>query len=262
MTDKIQVAFVDSHVHLNLVRSGSPGRIDWLRKVGCMTVSWAFGRHVSSTDDLKASLLDQQKTVHDLCKAGLPCYYLAGIHPRNIPEDMAPEKIEEVLGVFLDDPACLGIGEIGLEYADPREKEFLIAQLEMAPRIAHRDQVFGVHTPRGDKARVTREVLGVLEGFRAWSDCIVVDHCLPDTIADVLGRGFWAGVTLSPGKASFADLERIVADHPGNVGRILLNTDSGSRFNEDLCGLFRSNAYPGDIRKKLFKENAFRFFGL
>jgi len=77
-----------------------------------------------------------------------------------------------------------------------------------------------------------------------------------------LEQGFWAGITLSSGKASFEDLDQIIKDHPDSIERILLNTDSGSRFNEDLYQLYLSQAYPVDIQTLLFRENALNFFGI
>lgn len=258
----LQTAFVDSHVHLDLVYRYQPDRIDWYCQVGCLPISWAFGRYVHNVTGLQASLSKQKETVYKLRKNGLGCFYLAGIHPRNIPPDLIPEKVEEILLPFLEDPVCLGIGEIGLEFASQQEKEILVAQLEMARQISPHNKIFGVHTPRGDKAQVTLEVLAVLKGFKTWHSSIVVDHCLPDTIAGILEEGFWAGITLSSGKASSEDLNQIIKNHPDSMERILLNTDSGSRFNEDLYRLYLSKAYPADIQTLLFRDNAFAFFGI
>ena len=258
----LQTTFVDSHVHLDLVSRYQPDRIDWYRQVGCLPISWAFGRHVHNVADLKASLNKQKETIYKLRSSGLACFYLAGVHPRNIPPDLLPEKVEEILLPFLEDPVCLGVGEIGLEFANQQEKEILAAQLEMARQISQHNKIFGVHTPRGNKAQITQEVLTVLKGFKTWHRSIVVDHCLPDTIAEILKEGFWAGVTLSSGKASFEDLDQIIKDHPDSIERILLNTDSGSRFNEDLYQLYLSQDYPADIQTLLFKANALNFFGI
>lgn len=257
-----RTTFVDSHVHLDLVYRYQPDRIEWYRQVGCLPVSWAFAEHVHNVADLKAILKKQRETIHELRKKGLGCFYLTGIHPRNIPPDLIPEKIEKILMPFLEDPMCLGIGEIGLELASQQEKEIFAAQLEMARQISRHNKILGVHTPRNDKARVTREVLSILKGFKAWHRSIVVDHCLPDTISEILENGFWAGITLSIGKASVDDLNQIVKDHPNRIERMMLNTDSGIKFSEDLYRSYLSQPYPDDIQSLLYRENALNFFGI
>ncbi|MBW2602997.1 MAG: TatD family hydrolase [Deltaproteobacteria bacterium] len=260
--NRSQTTFVDSHVHLDLVYRYQPDRIEWYRQVGCLPVSWAFAEHVHNVADLKSILNKQRETIHELREGGLDCFYLTGIHPRNIPPDLIPEKIEKILLPFLEDPVCLGIGEIGLELASRQEKEIFAAQLEMAPQICPHNKILGVHTPRDDKARVTGEVLSILKEFKAWHHSIVVDHCLPDTIAGILEDGFWAGITLSIGKASFEDLNQIVKDHPNRIERMMLNTDSGIKFSEDLYRLYFSQPYPADIQTRLYRENALEFFGI
>lgn len=58
------------------------------------------------------------------------------------------------------------------------------------------------------------------------------------------------------------DLDQIINDYPESLDRILLNTDSGSRFNEDLYRAYRAGAFPADIQRQLFRENALNFFKL
>ncbi|MFH1993227.1 MAG: TatD family hydrolase [Pseudomonadota bacterium] len=258
--NSLQPEFVDSHVHLDLVYAYRSDRIEWLRRIGCLPISWAFSRYVGSVADLKVNLNAQQKAIHTIRSTGLECFYLTGVHPRNIPPDLVPEKIADILAPFLEDPVCLGIGEIGLEFGGQQEKEILAAQLSMAPEVSRRKKILGLHTPRNDKQQITQEILSVLEDFQPWCSSIVVDHCLPETIEAVLKQGFWAGITLSPVKASHEDLDQIIKHHPEYVNRMLLNTDSGSKFNEDLYRLYLSEPYPDDIQSRLFRDNALCFF--
>lgn len=255
-----RIVFIDSHVHLDTIFANHPYRIEWLKEVRCVPVSWAFGQWVGSVAGLKQHLKTQQETIHRIQESGLNCFFLTGVHPVNIPADLKPEQINEILSPFLDDSLCLGIGEIGLETADSQEKEILTAQLEMAPEVIGRGKVFGVHTPRRDKTRVTAEALTVLKGFAQWWESIVVDHCLPETIGTVLDEGFYAGVTLNPAKASIDDIGRIINDHPDRIDRIILSTDSGSGFFEDLYLFSSSTLFPENIRLRLSKENALSFY--
>jgi len=120
----------------------------------------------------------------------------------------------------------------------------------------------GIHTPRSDKLAITQEILSILESYSGLEAITVVDHCTPETIGWVLEKGYWAGVTLSPVKASFSDLGQIVERHPGHLNRIMCNTDSGSIFYEDLYDLCQSDMFSPKIRNQLVSENVFGFFRL
>ena len=260
--DRFQVAFVDGHLHLDLVSQRQPERLTWLRQVGCLPVSWAFSQRSDSAKDLRAYFSARVKTFEAVRAGGLACYHLVGVHPRNIPPDLAPEAVRDLLLPFLDDPFCLGLGEIGLEAGSPREAEILEAQLALAPEIEQRGQVLGVHTPRQDKARVLDQTLSLLAPYGRWQDRILLDHLTSDTLPAALAAGFWAGMTLSPAKCSAADVEAAAARHPDQEGRLLLNTDSGGRFFEDLYRFHQQGGLPEDLRRRLCRDNALRFFRL
>jgi uncharacterized protein len=253
---------IDSHVHLDNIRSAHPDRIEWFKTRGIVPISWSFADRIDSKTDLKIYLENKQKTIHACAENGLTCFFLAGIHPRNIPPDLNPDKISKMLLPFLEDPLCLGIGEIGLETADSREKDVLTAQLDMARAVTDRKKILGIHTPRNNKTRVTEEILSVLADYSAFCTHIVIDHCQVQTIAGVLSSGFWAGITLSPVKASEKDLKQIVGNHPDHLERLLVNTDSGTDFYEDLFRFSQSAEFSKNIKDKLLRENPRRFYNL
>lgn len=252
-------ALLDSHMHLDIVRHCHPGRIEWLREQRCAVVSWAFCPHVCGVSDLKRYLDLQADTIQTINSAGLPCRFLAGIHPRNIPDDLDPSGCADFLRPFLAHPLCLGIGEIGLETGEARETDFFIAQLETA-RAEGPDLRTGVHTPRKRKPEITRMILDVLDGFPGLHGRLVVDHCTPDTIGGVLDRGWTAGVTLSPEKSSLADLRAILKSRPESASRIMCNTDSGADFHEDLIISAKSAVFAPKVHNALFFGSASDFF--
>ncbi len=259
---KTGIAFVDSHVHLDLLYDAQPSRIPELRRAGCLPVSWAFGYGIQSTGDLETYLQAQAGTIEKINRELLPCFFLSGIHPRNIPVDLRPEDVEGLILPFLDHPLCLGIGEIGLEKGNAHEREILSAQLALAPEVAERRKIFGVHTPKGDKIRVSEQILEILKGFTAFRDRIIVDHCTVETIDEVLHAGFWAGITLSPAKSSMGDVRAIVRSHVKHLDRILLNTDSGDIFYDDLLNLVQGHGPAVEKKEDLTRKNACRFFAI
>ena len=255
-----KASFVDSHVHLDRIFAENRERISWLQGVGCLAISWAFGDGIASVSALKNYLLAKQETIHRTNKGGLSCFYLAGIHPRNVPPDLKPETIKDILAPYLDDPLCLGIGEIGLEKGNNREREVLSAQLAMARDVTGRGKVFGIHTPREHKAQMTAEILTIIEQFPPYHNSIVVDHCTLEIAGKVLDMGLWAGVTLSPINTSSEELHQIIMENPSHQDRIMLNTDSGNIFYEDLYRFYHSKDCPVDLRTKLVKGNALSFY--
>jgi hypothetical protein len=88
----------------------------------------------------------------------------------------------------------------------------------------------------------------------------VIDHCTPEIIGEVLSAGFWAGVTLSPIKASTEDVKEIVSRYGNYLSRIMLNTDSGTQFYDDLFTFIQSDELVREIKEKITRSNAERFF--
>lgn len=257
-----EIRFVDAHVHLDHLFRDRPECLHGLRRSGCFPVSWAFSKGVDSTLDLVHYLDRQARVLREIARNHLPCRYLTGVHPRNIPSDLRPGEVSGLLRPHLEDSLCVGIGEIGLETASAREIDVLRAQLDLAGEVARRGMVIGVHTPRRDKERVAERILKVLEPYRIWSHRILVDHCTPQILGRVLTAGYWAGVTVSPIKGSFEEVIWMVDRHPKSLDRIVLNTDSGSRYHDDLQRIVSSDELPERVRSALVRDNALRFYGL
>jgi len=257
----VPAAFIDSHVHLDHIITGSPDRAVWLRQVRCIPVSWSFGAAISSAAHVKDYLRGHQEIIHRLNRKGFRCFYLAGIHPRNITSDLRPGAVRDILAPYIDDTLCLGIGEIGLETGSQHERDILDAQLALTAHIVRRGKIIGIHTPRHNKPAVTRDTLLMLGQYRSYGNSIVVDHCTVDTISAVLHQGFRAGVTLSSSKTSLAELDGIVKQNPHHINRILLNTDSGTMFFEDLYRFCNTTVFPETIKTALSHDNAHSFYG-
>ncbi len=259
MDDSNQI-FIDSHVHLDHIFKENPGRIEWLKSHGFLVVSWAYSLHIESIKDLERYLQRQAETVGKLNREGLPCYFLTGIHPRNIPPDLRVLDVEELLAPYFEDPLCLGIGEIGLETGRKSEKLIFAEQLALGSRFKAKGLRIGVHTPRENKAEITLQIISILNSYPGLEDITVIDHCTSQTIAWVLKKGYWAGVTLSPTKSSLDDLEKIIGCYSEHQDRIMCNTDSGASFYEDLSKFIKDVSFSEDVRNRLGRKNAARFF--
>ncbi|MFH2044890.1 MAG: TatD family hydrolase [Pseudomonadota bacterium] len=251
---------IDSHVHLDLIEQFHPHRIKWLKEKKCIVISWSYFEGIDSISQLQHSLEFKAKCIRKHYADGLKCYYLAGVHPRSIPQDLKPEIIESLLKPYIDDPLCLGIGEIGLETFDAKEREIFIAQIELGKNFSKRGKIIGVHTSRTNKLSATESTLKILDHFTDIAPTLVIDHCSIETINLVLNAGFCAGVTLSKIKTSWDEMKKIVSTHSDKIDRIMCNTDSGTEFFEDVLQFKNSDDVPADISEKIFYLNAAQFF--
>ncbi len=257
--------FIDSHLHLDHLEEENPNRIEWLKANGCVPVSWAFSTDLESLQDLKRYLKAQADLIQKLNKKGLPCYFLTGIHPRNIPPQIKVHDVENILSPFLENPYCLGLGEIGLETGHSKEKIIFAEQLALASKFKGKGIRIGIHTPRSNKVEITFEILRILNSYPGLEAITVIDHCSLENIGYVLKAGYWAGVTLSPVKTSFRNLEKIIERYPDNLHKIMCNTDSGTSFYDDLYRLLKASkevAFTEKNIRSLTWDNAVEFFNL
>ncbi len=256
------MSLIDSHVHLDHILAGQSGRIDWLRAHHCAVVSWAWCREPESVKDLRDYLGQKQRTIHALHRQGLSCCYLAGIHPRNITHDLTAEAVVDLVAPHLEDPLCRGIGEIGLEYGSARETEILAAHLSLAADVRAAGKKIGIHTPRGNKVAVTETLLAFLATVPEIKPLSVIDHCSATTLPPVLAGGYRAGITLSPIKTDWRTLPVLTERHGKDLDRIMCNTDSGTRFYEDLVTASREARIEPHAARQIFHDNAALFFGM
>ena len=251
---------IDSHVHLDNIHRKNPERIAWMKERHIVPVSWAFANAIETVADLKQYLGQQADFIRQMNQEGFECFFLSGVHPRNIPPDLKPDMVSDLVLPFLENPRCLGIGEIGLETGSSQEKEVLAAHLELGETLKQMGKRIGVHTPRQNKAAVTAEILSVLAEYPGIEPVTVVDHCTPETIGSVLERGYRAGITLSAIKTTVSELAQIVQTHSRDLNRIMCNTDSGTVFYEDLFHLHTSDEFSPEVRERLAFGSAAEFF--
>jgi predicted metal-dependent TIM-barrel fold hydrolase len=107
---------------------------------------------------------------------------------------------------------------------------------------------------------VAQQILDLLKPYAAYKERMVIDHCTPEIIGEVLTAGFYAGVTLSPVKASAEDVKEIVSNYENYLSRIMLNTDSESPFYDNLHTFIQTDDLGREIKEQITRSNAERFF--
>ena len=157
----------------------------------------------------------------------------------------------------------LGIGEIGLNKNTKNEATVFLEHLELAIKY---DQQILIHTPHlADKYQGTKMILDMLcDDSRINPSRVLVDHVEEHTIAEVLDRGFWAGMTLYPVTKCTPDRaadmiekyggERLLANSAGDWG------PSKPTAVPDLIFEMRRRGNDESLTRKVVYENPIEFF--
>jgi len=182
-------------------------------------------------------------------KAGMEIYSAVGIHPRCIPSEWRKslEFIESYEGF-------IAIGEIGLENGNEFEIEVFEAQLKLAENM---DIPCIIHTPRNNKSEILEKTLRILEKLSFPEELAIIDHNSAESIKHVLKNGYWAGITVQPGKLSVEEALKIIENYGDE--RLIANSDTG--FSEsDMLAV--KKLYQACRNEKIVFKNALRAFRL
>ena len=164
---------------------------------------------------------------------------------------------------FLDRPNVLGIGEIGLNKNTKNESTIFLEHMELA--IQYNQQIL-IHTPHlEDKYQGTRMILDMLTSdSRIDPTRVLVDHVEEHTAAEVLDRGFWAGMTLypitkcTPQRAvdiiEICGGERLLVNSAGDWG------PSKPTAVPDLILEMRRRDHSEELIRKVVYDNPIEFF--
>lgn len=128
---------------------------------------------------------------------GIRHYTWLCINPKEAEDPGFAREVMALIPQFLDAPNVLGIGEIGLNKNTRNELAILEEQIALA--AAH-DRLILVHTPHlEDKLKGTRLIMdAIARNADIDPGRVLIDHVEEHTVAPVLDRGYWAGMTLYP----------------------------------------------------------------
>ena len=127
---------------------------------------------------------------------GIAHYCWLCINPKEAEDPAFAREVMKLIPEFLDKPNVLGIGEIGLNKNSRNELIILEEQIELAKQ---HERLILVHTPHlEDKLKGTRMTMDALVNAGIDPGRVLIDHVEEHTVAEVLDRGFWAGMTLYP----------------------------------------------------------------
>jgi predicted metal-dependent TIM-barrel fold hydrolase len=193
-------------------------------------------------------------------KNGIKLHVCLGLHPRIRPNDL--DVCLELLESYLKAKKAVAIGETGLESGDAFEIGMLQRQVELA--IKYRLPII-VHTPRKNKAAVTRDILGLLSSFSLDRSSVVVDHANAETAKQIVERGYNAGLTVQPSKLTPREATEIIKSQDHH--KLVLNTDASSNPTDVLgiprtVHLMKLEKFNEEVIASVSELNARRVFGI
>lgn len=189
--------YIDPHIHLV---SRTTDDYQRLALAGCRAVSepafWAgydrssvagfhdYFRHLTEYEPKRAA------------QWGIRHHCWVCINPKEAEDVGFAREVIAILPEFLDQPTCLGIGEIGLNKNSRPELESFTAQAALA---VERNLPILCHTPHlEDKLKGTRLMLAALKDLGAKPGSVLIDHVEEHTVKMVLDAGHHAAMTLYP----------------------------------------------------------------
>lgn len=173
-----------------------------------------------------------------------------GIHPRCIPPDY------ETVLEHLEANDWVAFGEIGLETGSEIEQDVLRKQLKIAMT---KDIPCVIHTPGGNKRKITEKTLEILKELEFPNELAVIDHTSFENLDLISKSGFWVGLTVQRGKLNSGEAVKIVRE----IGedRCIVNSDAG--FGHTMLDTVAETArILGKEAKKVCYENPRKFLGV
>ncbi|MBI1372645.1 MAG: metal-dependent hydrolase [Phycisphaera sp.] len=163
---------------------------------------------------------------------------------------------------FMDKPNVLGVGEIGLNKNTKNESIIFMEQADFAVKNGH---LILIHTPHlMDKYKGTMMILDMLKEVGADPSRVLIDHVEEHTIAPVLDRGFWCGMTLYPvSKMTPHRAADMLENYGGERTCVNAAADWGvsDPFNLHRCTLdFRARGHSEQQLLDIFHNNPVKFF--
>jgi hypothetical protein len=257
---------VDSHFHADILHHVCPRDFAAYAKAGA-GISWSYVHEPQGWERFPR-YFDSLET---LCRhAGLgdcTLYYLVGVHPRSLPptsDGRMNDAFWSSLEAHVTRASCLGLGELGLETGSQEEVAVLRQQLRWACSKLPPDKRIGIHTPRRNKAEMTRLILDMVAEMPLLHERMVIDHVNEENLSMVMETGLMMGMTMQQGKMTPEKLADLLERYPQLENRVMLNSDSALQ-TDPLYWKTVKHGLPGISRRvhtKLIRDNACSFWGI
>ena len=186
------------------------------------------------------------------------------INPKEADDPGFAREVISIIPEFLKKETVLGVGEVGLNKNTKNEMVILEEQIALADQ---HDMLLLVHTPHlEDKLKGTLLILDAIErNGNIDPGRVLIDHVEEHTVAPVLDRGYWAGMTLYPDTKCTPQRAADIIETYGNE-RLWINSAGDWGHSDPLAvpkarlEMKRRGHADADIDKISF-DNPKRFLG-
>jgi len=255
--------YIDPHIHMV-----SRTTDDYMRMAlaGCVCITepafWnGFDR--SGVEGFRDYFM--QLTQYEPRRAGkysIEYYSWICINPKEADDPVFAREVISIIPEFLESECVVGIGEIGLNKNTKNELVILEEQIDLASRY---NQLILVHTPHlEDKLKGTRLIMdAIVANSGIDPDRVLIDHAEEHTVAEILDRGFWAGLTIYPNTKCTPQRAVDIIEMYG-PDRIWINSASDWGDSDPLSVPkvrfeMKQRRYPDELIEKITLSNPIEF---
>ncbi|MCI5867145.1 MAG: TatD family hydrolase [Methanosphaera sp.] len=191
-------------------------------------------------------------------KHNIKLFAAVGVHPRAIPEDY--ENVIAKLPDYMAEDHVIAVGEIGLDEVTDIQKEVFIKQLQYADENNYN---VIVHTPRTNKAEVTKSTIEVLDEYIDPRN-VQLDHIDYSIVDMAIDKDYTLGITVQPQKMSVEGTVAMLDEY--GFDKFVVDTDISSAPSNHMAlaqlkhKLIQDGYKKQDINKVLY-ENVMKFHG-
>ncbi|WP_084790351.1 TatD family hydrolase [Methanosphaera sp. WGK6] len=187
-----------------------------------------------------------------IARHGVTVYAAVGVHPRAIPIDYT--KVIEKLPEYMMEKHVIAVGEIGINSTAKLEQEVFVEQLQFADENNYN---VIVHTPRTDKAEVTKTTIELIDN-NINPKLVQLDHVDFSIVDMIIDKKYTLGITVQPEKMSVDDTVRMLDKY--GFDKFVLDSDMSSAPSNHMSlpetkhSLEVNGFKKSDINKVLYKN--------
>ncbi len=187
---------IEPHIHMQARTTDDYGRMYDAGIRACVEPSFWLGRnrrYAGSFFDYFRLILEFE-TVR-AGRFGIDHWACVAMNPKEADDASLARDVIDGIEEYLDNPRCVGVGEVGFNNITANEEKAFIRQMHIA---AEKKLPVIIHTPHVDKLRGTKRIAEIIDSGDFDPDGIIIDHNTEETMAVSKKTGCWCGMTVYP----------------------------------------------------------------
>lgn len=192
---------------------------------------------------------------------GIDHFAAVSVNPKEAEDTKLVDEVLAGMGVYLDHPRCVALGEIGFNNITPNEERAFLKQLHMA---AARKMPVIIHTPHVDKLRGTKRIVEIIKAEGLNQNLIEIDHNTEETMPVSRTTDCYCGMTVYPiSKLNPERVSAIIRQYGSD--RMIVNGSADWGVSDPLSlpkvvTRMADDGHNADTIQKIVFENAMAFY--